>query len=737
MPLDQRVRCRTEKDIFNQEVQQQWQLNQHNTSADEFAQNWNFLCNFHGPPKSRIYHGRLSDAHQNFDDEEDSMQDDTDFEEEKFEALERNKHIKRKRVSLCKHKLKRRAYPKCRNKKMAQQLPQQFSGQKEVDLNYEWLQLIQMENFIENQKRELLENGAQDLHDDNEAWDEHQQTERHSIEGEEDTLDDEDLAYITTILDSFAKPKLIDPVSPEGAPMRVPTRPMTPPKFNQQVNQNSTNCGSDESHFNYFSNVEEEGTSELGDYFSDDEAELGDYFSDDEEDDTWEEETLTSESNLWSQTNFNNSEGNFQHLQSTLSEWDPVISGLETIGETRFEDDSETNKLNHISGLSEEIALAFSAWQPYIPPEPPFQNLSALSWRSAFSQPASFSQEPTLTQISTITTKQTQAPRLAITPRQKITQSQQQDWNSFRPATRHYTHTWRKSWPKSSKTCNRTQTYRTKLPKNNKRHQRNSKRTPLWLWSPGLGPPICSLHAATTEKPTLERKISPRGDNHFSKRRSESESYRKCKSINERHRSKSKDKNSKSESKGESKDIKVRNENNLVTFSTDAEAKVTAKADEVKAIKKTQTEFRMEIGKQLDKRIGSDLPVTLPLHFATTFNMSIIIGICVTFTIFILIFNSFFHHFQTFTLGNLRVYEMLCSSQRTASSQAKTAETASATPDSIPSFRVPETRPNILYRNLHRNTLVPKHLRSLGRSRNPENDCYNDSFILIYLDLPR
>jgi len=181
----------------------------------------------------------------------------------------------------------------------------------------------------------------------------------------------------------------------------------------------------------------------------------------------------------------------------------------------------------------------------------------------------------------------------------------------------------------------------------------------------------------------------------------------------------------------------VRNENNLVTLSTDAEAKVTAKADEVKAIKKTQTEFRMEIGKQLDKRIGSDLPVTLPLHFATTFNMSIIIGICVTFTIFILIFNSFFHHFQTFTLGNLRVYEMLCSSQKTASSQAKTAETASATPDSIRSFRVPETRPNILYRNLHRNTLVPKHLRSLGRSRNPENDCYNDSFILIYLDLPR
>jgi hypothetical protein len=35
------------------------------------------------------------------------MQDETDFEEEKFEALERNKNIKRKWVSLCRHKLKR------------------------------------------------------------------------------------------------------------------------------------------------------------------------------------------------------------------------------------------------------------------------------------------------------------------------------------------------------------------------------------------------------------------------------------------------------------------------------------------------------------------------------------------------------------------------------------------------------------------------------------------------------
>jgi len=105
---------------------------------------------------------------------------------------------------------------------MTPQQPQQFSEQQEGALNDEWLQLIQMENFIENQKRELLENGAQDLHNEDEAWNEHHETERDSIEGEGDTLEDEDLAYITTILNSFSKPKLIDPVSPEGAPVRAP-----------------------------------------------------------------------------------------------------------------------------------------------------------------------------------------------------------------------------------------------------------------------------------------------------------------------------------------------------------------------------------------------------------------------------------------------------------------------------------------------------------------------------------
>ena len=67
-----------------------------------------------------------------------------------------------------------------------------------------------------------------------------------------------------------------------------------------------------------------------------------------------------------------------------------------------------------------------------------------------------------------------------------------------------------------------------------------------------------------------------------------------------------------------------------MTLLTNTKAEVTAKADEVKTKAKTLTGFRMEIEKQLDKRIGSDSPVTLPLHFATPFDISVSISIHIT-----------------------------------------------------------------------------------------------------------
>ncbi len=89
-----------------------------------------------------------------------------------------------------------------------------------------------------------------------------------------------------------------------------------------------TTRGSEENHLSSFSNVEEERS-----------IELGDYISDDEEDDTWAREDLQSE--------------NFY-------QWNPVISGLETIHKPELEDDGKAKRLNHISGLSEETRISFS-----------------------------------------------------------------------------------------------------------------------------------------------------------------------------------------------------------------------------------------------------------------------------------------------------------------------------------------------------------------------------------------
>jgi hypothetical protein len=60
-------------------------------------------------------------------------------------------------------------------------------------------------------------------------------------------------------------------LTPEDALARAFASHRTPPEFNLKFNQNLTTRGSEEDNFSYFSNIEEEGTSELGDYFSDNE----------------------------------------------------------------------------------------------------------------------------------------------------------------------------------------------------------------------------------------------------------------------------------------------------------------------------------------------------------------------------------------------------------------------------------------------------------------------------------
>jgi len=100
-----------------------------------------------------------------------------------------------------------------------------------------------------------------------------------------------------------------------------------------------------------------------------------------------------------------------------------------------------------------------------------------------------------------------------------------------------------------------------------------------------------------------------------------------------------------------------------------------------------------------------------------------------------MIFNPFvsYHHFQTFTIGDLSVCKGPCSSRQTNSAQAKTTVNAFANPDSIRLSRVPEMQPDLHYRSLHRKPIVPTYLLS-GQVRKSENDRYNDS---SHIQLPR
>jgi hypothetical protein len=104
-PLGSKIRCRSEKENFNPEVRQQWQQSQPDTTAEEFAQLWNFLCNFQGPAKFKTRPDSLDEVDQNLDDVEDFVEEEHNITNHRFETLGRDKFLQRKRVSLCRHKL--------------------------------------------------------------------------------------------------------------------------------------------------------------------------------------------------------------------------------------------------------------------------------------------------------------------------------------------------------------------------------------------------------------------------------------------------------------------------------------------------------------------------------------------------------------------------------------------------------------------------------------------------------
>jgi hypothetical protein len=310
-----------------------------------------------------------------------------------------------------------------------------------------------------------------------------------------------------------------------------------------------------------------------------------------------------------------------------------------------------------------------------------------------------------------------------------------------------------KSWEtKWRKFLNKTPTCRTKLQKSTKPLRRSSRKTQLWLWSRGRSQPICSFNTAAMVKMISKQMTSP-GENHSSKRRSESQSYGHRKRLNSKSESESRDENYcqyekqkfESESKIKNKNmktVKVRNKEALTMI----RAELTAKVNEVKAIEKTLTGPKIEGEKQLNKKIGSEPTVTLPPRFTTMFNISISIYISIIFTIFIfknfipisesIVSDPFDHHSQTFTTGDLSDCKTFCLPRQTASVQAETLVKTLANSDSRRPFKVPETWPELHYRNLSRNPFVPSHLPS-GWVRKSETNLYHDSFILNYLESSR
>jgi hypothetical protein len=155
-PLEPKITCRSEKESFNPEIRQQWQQSRLDTSAEEFAQAWNLFCNLRPPSKVPTGLNDLDQIDQDLDDIEDFVEYDVDLEDHCSGKLKPQIPIQRRQVSLCRHKLQARAYTKSPNKRKVWRSSEPKSEPENSDQDQEWLQLIQLEKEIDEQKKLLL-----------------------------------------------------------------------------------------------------------------------------------------------------------------------------------------------------------------------------------------------------------------------------------------------------------------------------------------------------------------------------------------------------------------------------------------------------------------------------------------------------------------------------------------------------------------------------------------------------
>jgi hypothetical protein len=458
-----RIICRSEKETFFPEVQQQWKQQQLTTSATDFTQNWNFLSGLQTPPDTNSGINDLSQEDSDLDDIEDFVEADTN-QDEYLQLHPELGQCKRKQIKLCRHKLQTRAYPRTTEKKARQATLCNLEPDL-PNLQQDWLQLIRVEKEIERQKVLLREAEA-----GNQTETELEDLLFDETDEELGSLDDEDLEWVKSIFNSSPRRtcysqnpnyEKLKSLAAEDASTRARTVQATPIKFNQNFNQNSMTLSAKEKDFSFHSNTDYEGDSELGDYFSDDEeehqvAELGDYFSDDEEDDIPSHQSSNSEENFWSHTFTPNSEEKLRLARAAFADWNPVISSLEA-----FEEKKEPIK--PIANFLEETQLGLSTWQPFIPLAPAFQNSAARSQLSAFSSQASSSREPTHIQISTISTS-TEPKISQASPHRATSLGLPKQWHLSKPPTRRSTTKWTRPWTGSREACRKSQNWQKRCP---------------------------------------------------------------------------------------------------------------------------------------------------------------------------------------------------------------------------------------------------------------------------------
>jgi hypothetical protein len=447
-----KIICRSEKETFFPEIRQQWEQHRLDTSAQKFAQDWNFFCHFQAPSDANSRTNDLNQVDSNLDDIKDFVEANTNCDGYTLEEPEPGRSIQRKQVRLCRHKLQARSYPK-KTKKKAWPSPEYNLDPANPDLDHEWIQLLQMETELKRRRSQLREVGA-----------------RNQANPDMDNLpiDKENLACTKDIFNSSPNPNChrqssnqlkLKSSATEDVSTCARTLQTPPPKFNKNFNQNSTTRSSNESHLSYFSTTDDKGDSELGDYFSDDEEEdieieeLGDYFSDNEEADAEFYQNSKGEDSFWSQTTVPNSTEKLPLPQTAFSDWNPVISSLDI-----FKEAEEEEQIGHIAGFLEANQLGFSTWQPFIPLGHVFQNSAAHSQQSDFSPRASSSQEPTRITISTISTS-TRLTKNKTIPHRETSLSPSKRWRSSRPPTRRSTTTWTEPWTELREVCEESQNW--------------------------------------------------------------------------------------------------------------------------------------------------------------------------------------------------------------------------------------------------------------------------------------